>query len=270
MSTNAAKRAEYILQELSLHGRIDAEQLSQELRVNSSTIRRDLERLEQQNLLRRVHGGALPVDALAYSSYAYDLTFQENMRQQNEEKAQIARVALGMIQPGDTIALSPGTTTTHLARAIRQSQLQPLTIVTNALNIAMELNGLKNITLTLIGGLLLPDFFALVGPLAEQGFKQMYISKAFVGVTGLSPEHGLTGPNQLEALTHRLTIEHALRTIVLADHTKLGNVALHAIVPSSAVQALITDRAASPDMLAKFSELGIEICLPAPTESISQ
>src|SRR5690349_23513174 len=104
---DSAKRAEFILQELLLHGRVDAEQLSQQLQVNSSTIRRDLERLEQQNLLRRVHGGALPVDALAYSSYAYDLTFQENMRQHNEEKAQIARVALSMIQPGDAIALSP-------------------------------------------------------------------------------------------------------------------------------------------------------------------
>src|ERR1700682_242959 len=119
MSTNAAQRAEYILQELSLHGRIDAEQLSQQLQVNSSTIRRDLERLEQQNLLRRVHGGALPVDLLAYSAYAYDLTFQENMNKQVEEKTQIALAALRLIQSGDTIALSPGTTTTHLARAIR-------------------------------------------------------------------------------------------------------------------------------------------------------
>ncbi|HLI71497.1 MAG TPA: DeoR/GlpR family DNA-binding transcription regulator [Ktedonobacteraceae bacterium] len=262
MSTRAAKRAEYILQELSLHGRIDAEQLSQQLQVNSSTIRRDLERLEQRHLLRRVHGGALPIDAPAYSSYAYDLTFQENMRRQSEEKAQIARLALSMIEPGDTIALSPGTTTTHLAHAIRQAQLQPLTIVTNALNIAMELNGLKNVTLTMIGGLLLPDFFALVGPLAEQSLKQIYTSKAFIGVTGLSPEHGLTGPNQLEALTHRLTIEHAQRAIVLADHTKLGKVALHAIAPPGAVQVLITDRKAPPEMLAKFGELGLRICQP--------
>lgn len=129
----------------------------------------------------------------------------------------------------------------------------------------MELNGLKNITLTMIGGLLLPDFFALVGPLAEQSLKQIYISKAFIGVTGLSPEYGLTGPNQLEALTHRLTIEHALRTIVLADHTKLGKVVLHAIAPSTAVQTLVTDRAAPADMLAKFREMGLEVC--QPTES---
>jgi DeoR/GlpR family transcriptional regulator of sugar metabolism len=134
----------------------------------------------------------------------------------------------------------------------------------------MELNGLKTISLTLIGGLLLPDFFALVGPLAEQSLKQMYISKAFIGITGFSPEQGLTGPNQLEALTHRLTIEHALRTIVLADHTKLGKVALHAITPSGSVQTLVTDRAASPDILAKFREIGLEICQPAETELVSK
>lgn len=261
-STNAARRAETILRELQLHGRVDAEKLSQQLKVNGSTIRRDLEHLEQQKLLRRVHGGALPLETLAYSAYAGNLTFQENMRQQNEEKAQIAQAALRLIEPGDTIALSPGTTTTHLARAIRQAQVQPLTVVTNALNIAMELNGLQNVTLTLVGGLLLPDFFALVGPLAEQSLNQMYLSKAFLGVTGLSAQHGLTGPNQLEALTHRLTIQRALRTIVLADHTKLGRVALHAIAPATAMHTLVTDCVAPTTMLAQFRELGIEICQP--------
>jgi DeoR/GlpR family transcriptional regulator of sugar metabolism len=259
---NPAKRAEFILQELLLRRRVDAEQLSQQLQVNTSTIRRDLERLEQQNLLRRIHGGALPVDMLAYSAYAYDLTFQENMNKQVEEKTQIAQAALALIHPGDTIALSPGTTTTHLARALRHAQIQPLTVMTNAVNIAMELNGLKNINLTVTGGLVLPDFFALVGPLAEQSINQMYVAKAFVGITGLSPEHGLTGPNSLEALTHRLTIQRALRTIVLADHTKLGRIALHAIAPATAIHTLVTDRESSPEMLAGFRQLGIEICQP--------
>src|SRR5437016_3052667 len=125
---NASQRAEFILQELLLQGRVRADQLSQQLQVNPATIRRDLERLEQQHLLRRVHGGALPVDVLTYSAYAQDLTFQENMQQRVEEKTQIARCALQLIQPGDAIALSPGTTTTQLARAIRHVQLQPLTV----------------------------------------------------------------------------------------------------------------------------------------------
>ncbi|SRR5579883_2473328 len=259
---NAAKRAEFILQELLLHGRVDAEQLSQQLQVNSSTIRRDLERMERQNLLRRVHGGALPVDMLAYSAYAQGLTFRENMQKQVEEKTQIARTALTLIQPGDTIALSPGTTTTLLARSIRHAQIHPLTVVTNAVNIAMELSGLEGITLTVTGGLLLTDFFALVGPLAEQSLSQLYVAKAFIGVTGLHPEYGLTGPNQLEALTHRLTIQRAQRTIVLADQSKLGSVALHSIAPISAIQTLVTDQNASGEMVAAFQAQGVTVCQP--------
>jgi DeoR/GlpR family transcriptional regulator of sugar metabolism len=259
---NTARRAEFILQELLLNGRVDAEELSQRLQVNSSTIRRDLERLEQQNLLRRVHGGALPVDLLAYSAYAYDLTFQENMSKQIEEKTQIALAALRLIQPGDTLAISPGTTTTHLARAIRHSQIQPLTVITNATNIAMELTGMKGITLTLTGGLLLPDFFALVGPLTEQSLNQMYVAKAFIGVTGLSLQHGLTGPNQLEAITHKLTIQRAQKTFVLADHCKLNRVALHAIAPLEAMHALVTDQGAPEAFLQSLRERGIEIHQP--------
>src|SRR5581483_10184879 len=125
----------------------------------------------------------------------------------------------------------------------------------------MELSGLKGITMTLTGGLLLPDFFALVGPLAEQSLSQMYVAKAFIGITGLSPEYGLTGPNQLEALTHKLTMQRAQRTIVLVDHTKLGRVALHTIAPITSMHTLITDHDAPSDMLSALKELGIDVCL---------
>src|SRR5258707_7846842 len=181
--SDVTTRTDFILQELRRNGRVDADDLSKQLTVNSSTIRRDLEKLERQNLLRRIHGGAVPVDTLSYSTYGYDLTFQKNMGKQLDEKASIALAAINLIQPGDTIALSPGTTTTHLARHIRHSQLQNLNVVTNAVNIAMELAGLPGISLTLIGGLLLPDFFALVGPSAEQSLKEIYVTKAFIGVT---------------------------------------------------------------------------------------
>jgi DeoR/GlpR family transcriptional regulator of sugar metabolism len=256
--SEAAKRVDFILQELMTNGRVLAEDLSQRLQVNTSTIRRDLEKLERQQLLRRVHGGAVPLDNLSYT-YADDLTFQKNMGHFVEEKTRIAMAALRLIQPGDTLALSPGTTTTHLARCIRRVQIPDLTIVTNAVNIAMELAGVSGLSLTLTGGLFLPDFFALVGPLAEQGLSQMYVSKAFIGVTGLSPEYGLTGPNQLEALTHRVTIQRARHTFVLADSTKLGKVALHAIAPISSVHHVITDSNADPAIVAQLRANDIEV-----------
>ncbi|HEX4208625.1 MAG TPA: DeoR/GlpR family DNA-binding transcription regulator [Ktedonobacteraceae bacterium] len=257
--SDVARRTELILQELRQHGRVSAETLSKQLTVNSSTIRRDLEKLERQNLLRRIHGGAVPVDTLSYSAYQNDLTFQKNMVELLDEKTRIAQAALSLLQSGDTIALSPGTTTTILARGIRYAQLQNLTVVTNALNIAMELNGVPGINLTVAGGILLPDFFALVGPLAEQSLSQMYVSKAFIGVNGLHPEHGLTSPNQLEALTHRVTLQRAQCTIVLADHTKLGRVSLHSIAPISAMHTLITDTDAPCDLLADLKNQGIDV-----------
>jgi DeoR/GlpR family transcriptional regulator of sugar metabolism len=258
---NTTTRTDFILQELRRNGRVDADDLSKQLAVNSSTIRRDLEKLERQNLLRRVHGGAVPVDTLSYSTYAYDLTFQKNMGRQADEKAQIAQAALELIESGDTIALSPGTTTTHLARCIRHSSLRNLSVVTNAINIAMELVGLPEINLTVIGGLLLPDFFALVGPAAEHSLSEIYVSKAFLGVTGLHVEHGLTGPNQLEAFTHRMMLQRAQQVIVLADHTKLENVAFYSIAPLASVDLIITDRDASPTALTRLKEQNVRVQL---------
>lgn len=254
-----AKRVEHILEELLRNGRVNVDELSQQLGVNASTIRRDLEKLERQNLLRRIHGGALPTDTFSYSTYAYDLTFQENMNKQVEEKMRIALVAARLINAGDTIALSPGTTTTYLARTLRQMRIPNLTVVTNAVNIAMELAGVPGLNLTLIGGILLSDFFALVGPLAEQSLNQMYVAKAFIGVTGLDAKAGLTGPNQLEALTYRVTLQHALHTYVLADHTKIGRIALYHIAPINAMQTLVTDTNASEEQVALLRENGVEV-----------
>jgi DeoR/GlpR family transcriptional regulator of sugar metabolism len=256
---NTAARAEYILHELLRSGQVSVEDLSNRLHVDSSTIRRDLEKLERQNLLRRIHGGAVSVDALAYTAYAHDLTFQENLGRQSAEKARIALLAARMIQPGDTIALSPGTTTTQLARSIRHSQPQNLTVVTNAVNIATELIGIRGVNLILTGGMALPDFFALVGPLAEQSLREMYVDKAFLGMTGVSVEHGLTGPNQLEALTYRATLERTRRAILLADHTKLGRVALYRIAPIAAIHTLITDQGAPAAAIDEFKAAGVEV-----------
>lgn len=254
-----AQRSEFILQELLRNGSVLVEDLARQLSVDVSTIRRDLEKLERQQLLKRVHGGAVPVDPLSYTAYTEDLTFQSNMQKQIEAKTRIALAAAQLIEPGDAIAISPGTTTTHLARAIRQLQIPQLTIVTNALNIAMELAGLRDLSMTLIGGILLPDFFATVGPMAEQSLDELYTNKAFIGSHGIGPEHGLTGPNQLEALTYRAIMRRARQTIVLADHTKLGHIALYRIAPISAAHTLITDSAAPREIVQALIASGVQV-----------
>lgn len=257
METN--ERTQFILQELMSAGQISVDDLSQRLGVNTSTIRRDLERLERQHLLRRVHGGAVPVDTFSFGGYANDLTFQTNVNRQVEEKNRIALAAAQLIEPGDSIAISPGTTTTYLARTIRVQQIPNLTVVTNAINIAMELAGLRGLNLILTGGVFLPDFFALVGPTAEQNLREIFVQKAFVGCTGLSVQNGLTGPNQLEAHTHKITLERSRQSIVLADHTKLGYVALYTFAPVTAIHTLVTGKEANPTIVEELRAKDIEV-----------
>jgi len=255
------KRMELILQELLQKKRISADELSRTLGVNASTIRRDLEELERKNLLRRTHGGAIPIDILSFSGYSLGMTIKENMGRWMSEKTAIALEASKLVQAGDTIALSPGSTTTLLAQTIRRLQIPKLTVVTNAVNIAMELAGLPNLTMVVIGGLLLSDFFALAGPIAEQSLAQMFVDKAFMGVTGISLKHGLSGPNQLEALTHRATIKQARQVILLADHSKLERVALYHIAPLQQAYILITDNGASPSLVKEYADRGIDMRL---------
>lgn len=259
ISRKAAQRHKIILQDLARHGSISVEDLAQRLNVDSSTIRRDLMQLEQRQQLKRVHGGAIPNDPISSASYTDDLSFQHSMQQHIDEQTRIALAATKLIEPGDSIALSPGSATTYLARALRHMSNTRLTIVTNALNIAMELTGLPHISLTLVGGMLWSDTFATVGPMAEHNLAELYTSKAFLSAPGLSAEHGLSGSNQLEALTYRAMIQRARQTIVLADHSKIGNVALHRIAPITSIHTLITDRNAPAAIINQLRQHNINI-----------
>jgi DeoR/GlpR family transcriptional regulator of sugar metabolism len=265
LARNPPLRADQIMRELLRSGQVMVDRLSEQFQVDSSTIRRDLEKLERQKLLKRVHGGAVLLDTLAYTAYADDLTFQANSGKCPEEKHAIALAAAQLIAPGDSIALSAGTTTTHLARVLRHLQIANLTVVTNAANIAMELASLHGVNLILCGGMMLIDFYAMVGPLAEQGLRELYVDKAFIGVTGVSAEHGLSGTNQLEAQAHRVTIERSRRALVLADHTKLGRAALYRIAPLASIGTLITDSGAPPEQVREFEAQGVEVIVAGAT-----
>jgi DeoR/GlpR family transcriptional regulator of sugar metabolism len=123
----------------------------------------------------------------------------------------------------------------------------------------MELSSMPGVTLIVIGGIILPDFFAVVGPLSELSLSELYVDKAFMSVAGVSVEHGLTGPNQLEALAYRAMMQRAGRTVVLADHSKLGRVALYRIAPLAAAYVVITDDDADAQALQSMKAAGIEV-----------
>lgn len=245
-------RRERLLDEVLRTGSAMVSTLSDSLRVSETTIRRDLEALEREGLLRRTHGGAIPVEA-----GAAEPSMQERAALHIAEKRRIGAAAAALIESGDTIAMTGGTTTTQVALNIRQQA--NLTVVTNAVNVVMELARRPNITVVSTGGRLRSNTLELVGPLTEQTLQDIFVDKAFIGVNGLTVAEGLTTYDETEAVISRIMIRAARRVIVVADHSKLNHVAFARMGDISQVHTLITDSAADPETLAELRRTGTEV-----------
>ena len=250
-------RWEQILQELLRHGEVSVYSLAKNFSVSAATIRRDLSELERQGLLRRPHGGANPVSSMLYEPFRNLSSFQEQEQKCAADKRQIGLTAASLISDGETVAIGAGTTTTQLARAIRHRK--GITIVTNAINIAMELSHLPDIKVAMTGGTLSGDWFALVGDVAQHNVSQIFFDKAFVGVDGAHVEHGLTTNYPDQAAIHRAMMRQAQQRIVLADHRKVGAVGRSLIWPTNDLDKLITDKTTSDEALVPFTAKGIVV-----------
>jgi len=253
----ASNRWEQILQELLRHGEVSVDNLARHFRVSAATIRRDLTELERQGLLRRNHGGAHPVTPMLYEPFRNLSSFQEQEQKCAAEKRRIGLTAASLISDGETVAIGAGTTTTQLARSIRHRK--GITIVTNAVNIAMELSHLPEIKVSMTGGYLSGDWFALVGDMARQNLSQTFFDKAFVGVDGAHAEHGMTTNYPDQAAIHRAMMQQAHQRIILADHRKIGAIGRSLIWTTDDLDKLITDKSTADETIAPFTAKGIVV-----------
>lgn len=251
------QRHTLILQRLVRDGRVSVNALAQEFRVSPATIRRDLEQLEEQGLLKRDHGGATAIEPALYEPFMYEEEFQRQFMEAREEKSRIGLAAAQFIEDGDRIAVTPGTTTMYVVRAIRNRR--SITVLTNTVNLAMELARRPDIHVIVTGGSLQGGFFSLVGPLAEEALGRLFVDKVFIGVNGISAEAGLTANSPEQASANRLMAYHARRRIVVADHRKVGAVAFAQICPIRDVHVLITDSAAPAAELDAIRAAGVEV-----------
>lgn len=256
-NSDTLNRSEQILQELLRHGEVSVDGLAKSYGVSAATIRRDLSELERQGLLRRVHGGASPVAPMLYEPFRHLSSFQEQEEKCAAEKRQIGLTAASIISDGETIALGAGTTTTQLARCIRHRK--GITIITNAINIAMELSHLPDIKVSMTGGSLSGDWFALVGDVAQRNIGEIFYDKAFIGVDGAHAEHGMTTNYPDQAAIHRAMMRQARQRIVLADHRKIGTIGRSLIWPASDIDKLIVDKSTADEAIAPFTAKGIVI-----------
>lgn len=247
-----AERQAAILTYVARNGSATVTDMCKLFEVSEMTVRRDLADLSKRGLLQRTYGGAIPSEPGFYeiSSRAKSTLFVE-------EKERIGKAAADMINDGEVIFLDSGTTTLSIARHLRSRNI---TVVTNDLNIAVELLECHNVQIYVAGGNLRRGSNNLVGPKAISFFDDIRGDKVFLAVEGVDEKAGLTVPDMNEVPLKRQMVNSAGSTIVVADHSKLGRNAMGMIVPLSAAQLLITDKDA-PEPIVEAIRKQIKVVL---------
>lgn len=229
------QRRQTILAMLKQRGRVSVQDIVETLHCSEATARRDLDALEQTDSVIRTIGGAV------YDAYhtAKEVSFAEKTSLSWVEKERIAYTAASLVEEGDIIGLSGGTTTYLIAKQLKARS--GITVVTNALNIAMELADCDGIQLVVAGGILRHKSYELCGPLTEKVVESLNIGKMFLGIDGFSLGQGLTTHSESEAQIAKILIKRSERTLVVFDQSKVGRVSLFSIAPIASIHACITD-----------------------------
>lgn len=248
----AEERQREILHRARTQGRVDVSPLAEEFEVTPETIRRDLDVLARRNLVRRTHGGALPVDRLAFEP---TVSIREALL--TAEKDAIARAALAELPDDGAVIIDAGTTTVRLAQLVPDDR--ELTVVTNSLPVAGALVGKANLTLHLLGGRVRGRTLAVVDDWAEKALAEIFVDVAFLGTNGLSVGHGLTTPDRGEAAVKRAMMRAARRSVVLADHTKIGNDVFARFGDVADLDVLVTDAGLDAESTSEIEAEGVRV-----------
>ena len=246
----SAERKRLILESISREGGVVAAELSQRFEVSEDTIRRDLRELASEGLVHRVHGGALP-NAPVVQSYA------ARIGQAPAEKAAIARAAAGLIRSGQVIAIDGGTTPLLVAENLPRDLRA--TIVTHSLPVLTALAGREGIELIAIGGRIMGDTLVGVGAATVDAYRAIHADVCIVGVAGIDIVAGLTALNADEASVKQAMAAGSRQVVAVAAADKLGTAGPFVVDSINRITDLVTDRAASPEMLQKFESAGLRV-----------
>lgn len=230
--------------------------LSKKFGVSGSTIRRDLQELENNGLIQRTHGGAIPVQS------GFELSFKEKEVYFLEEKRQIARAAFSMVKDGDSVFLDTGTTNLELARLLRKKKI---TLATNSMDIANVFSNDDHVDLLLLGGTLRRNTRSLVGFLTNESLRRLHFDKVFLAANAVDITLGITTPNLYEAETKRCMVASGQEKILLADHSKIGQKCLYKSYALESVDLLITNSQIDPSVLAEL-ENAVKVFIAPQTD----
>ena len=252
MSLSFQARKEHILQLLEENGSIKVAPLAKELDTSEITIRRDLEKLEKEGLLKKTFGGAQKRE-FSLNEFLY----VKRIRQMEKEKKRIGAAAAEMVNRGDVIFLDTGTTTLHIAMALKNEK--EITIITNSILILSELRYVRDLELILLGGNYRPGNFALSGPLAESNIEGFRAKYAFLGADGITLTNGVTSNDIYTAQITKLMMKYAEKPVLVSDHTKIGLVGSIKYANLEEFDIFITDNQIASEDVTNFKSRGVNL-----------
>jgi DeoR/GlpR family transcriptional regulator of sugar metabolism len=244
---------------------VSINELAQELEVSGWTIRRELNKLVDQQLVERGHGTVTLIEEPDSLFLLTEMEIEQDEDPLNRAKRSIGKAAFHLLRCQRNIALGAGTTTTQVARVLKSCS--NMKVMTNGLNIAMVLSRQPDIELICTGGSVHGNYYTLTGPEAERALRSHFFDVAVIGVSGITIKEGFTVHSQLNAFTLRIMIEQSRKIMIVADHTKIGEVRFAHLAPIQTADWLVTD--IRPDT--KFSEqlVANEVKLIVASELVS-
>lgn len=248
MSSSVTERKALILEMLMENGSVGVSELSTHLDVSPVTVRTDLAALEKEGLLVRTHGGAAP---------AYHTKVFERMQAGKQFKEKIARAAAGMIEDGDSVLITAGTTTALIAKYLLGKR--DVHIVTNNTLLLTYARANPQLQLTLIGGEFRSSEEGMVGPMALAALDQFHVSKAFIGIDGASVKQGFTAYFLESAVLVRKMAEQADQVIAIGHSSKFGKHGFARILPFDGVDVLVTDKQITQNFETELAGAGVRV-----------
>ena len=250
----AEERRTQILQILHAQGRVKVDELKNRFGTSAVTIRNDLNELSLRGLVQRSHGGAVRPNTILRES-----PVRERLRTHSDEKRRIGAMAATLINDGETIILDSGTTTLEIARHIKNKQ--SLQILTNGVNVAVELLDATGIQTFIVGGTVRGDSASVVGRSTEEMLEQFAADKLFLSGAGCDPDFGVSGANLEETMVNRAMLRIAREVILVSDSTKFSKRSMSRIAPFGEIDIVISDTGLQPELQEKIQSYGCKLIL---------
>ena len=260
----ALERQKRILELLSEQGAVWVSRLSGELGVTEETVRRDLEKLESQEMLMRTHGGAVPID-----DSTYEMSLEKRKSTNVDIKMSLAKEAVKHISPGDTIFLDASTTTFYMSKELKK--MKNVTIITNSIRIVNELAGQDAVRVISVGGIV-SNNQSFIGSLAENNIQENYFaSKMFFSSKGLTKDAGILESNEQECGIKQQMLANCKQRYYLCDKSKIGRIGFVKLAPLSNIHHIITEAVLDEKWQRKLEELNVSVIkVDAPTQENNQ